>query len=103
VSAIIDDIKDKYSQDVVVELLDNLKDMGFKYATDLGFSFGMKDCNVDFDIKSRIKEIEEKDLQLQENYLQGLITEKEKVKISTEMWNDFATKIADEAWDAQLE
>jgi hypothetical protein len=34
--------------------------MGFKYATDLGFSFGMKDCNVDFDIKSRIKEIEEK-------------------------------------------
>jgi hypothetical protein len=25
VSAIIDDIKDKYSQDVVVELLDNLK------------------------------------------------------------------------------
>ncbi len=99
VSAIIDDIKDKYSQDVVVELLDNLKDMGFKYATDLGFSFGMKDCNVDFDIKSRIKKIEEKDLQLQENYLQGLITEKEKVKISTEMWNDFATKIADEAWE----
>lgn len=99
VSNIIDNIKDKYSMEVVVELLDNLKEIGFKYATDLGFSFGMEDCNVDFDVESRIKEMESKDLQLQENYLQGLITEKEKIKISTEMWNDFASKIADEAWE----
>ena len=37
----------------------------------------MKDCNVDFDIKSRIKEIEEKDLQLKK-LSTGLITEKKK-------------------------
>ncbi len=99
ISKIVEEIKDRYSLDVVVELLDNLKLMGFKYATDLGFSFGTEDCKVDFDIKGRIKEVEDKDLQLQENYLQGLITEKEKVNISTEMWNDFASDLADEAWE----
>jgi len=99
VSNIVEDIKDKYSLDVVVELLDNLKDLGFNYATDLGFSFGTEDCKLDFDVKSRIKEMEEKDIQLQENYLQGLITEKEKVNISTEMWNDFSSDLADEAWE----
>ena len=39
----------------MVELLDDLKILGFKYATDLGFSFSMEDCKVDFDLKSRIK------------------------------------------------
>ncbi len=96
---IVEEIKDRYSLDVVVEFLDDLKLLGFKYATNLGFSFAIEDCNVDFDVKSRIKEVEEKDLQLQENYLQGLITEKEKINISTEMWNDFASDLADEAWE----
>ena len=99
VSKIVDDIKDKYPLEVVVELLDNLKDLGFNYATDLGFSFGTEDCKLDFDVKSRIKKMEEKDIQLQENYLQGLITEKEKINLSTEMWNDFSSALADEAWE----
>jgi len=99
ISDIVEDIKDKYSLEVVVELLDNLKMMGFNYATDLGFSFAIEDCKIDFDVDTGIKEMEEKDLQLQENYLQGLITEKEKINLSTEMWNDFANEIADEAWE----
>ena len=75
-----------------------MKALGFKYATDLAFSFAMEDCNVDFDIKSEIKKIEEKDEQLQENYLQGLMTKKEKVNISTNMWDDFAEEISEKAW-----
>ncbi len=98
ISHIVEGIKDKYPLEVVVELLDNLKEMGFKFATNLGFSFGTEDCKVDFDVKLQIKEMEEKDIQLQENYLQGLITEKEKINLSTEMWNDFASDLADEAW-----
>ena len=99
VSGIVEEIKDKYPLEVVVELLDNLKDLGFSFATNLGFSFGTEDCRLDFDVKSRIKKMEEKDIQLQENYLQGLITEKEKINLSTEMWNDFSTDLADEAWE----
>jgi DNA-directed RNA polymerase subunit beta' len=98
ISDIVEDVKNRYPLEVVVELLDSLKSMGFKYATDLGFSFAIEDCNIDFEVETGIKGMEEKDLQLQENYLQGLITEKEKINLSTEMWNDFANDIAEEAW-----
>jgi len=98
ISDIVEDIKDRYPLEIVVELLDDLKVIGFNYATDLGFSFATEDCKVDFDVRMQIKEMEGKDIQLQENYLQGLITEKEKINISTEMWNDFSSDLAEEAW-----
>lgn len=98
VRKIVEEIKDIYPVEVVVKLLDDLKDIGFKYATDLGFTFAMEDCDIDMDLGSAIKDIEQKDLQLQENYLQGLSTEKEKVNQSIEMWQNFAEKSSDEAW-----
>lgn len=98
IKKIIDKIKSAEDLSVVVELLDNMKALGFKYATDLAFSFAMEDCDVDFDIKSEIKKIEDKDEQLQENYLQGLMTKREKVNISTNMWDDFADELAEMAW-----
>jgi len=98
VNTIIDDIKNSKPMEVVVELLDNMKLLGFKYATDLGFSFAMEDCNLDFNLDSELKKMEEKDEQLQENYLQGLMTKTEKINISTTMWDDFANELADEAW-----
>ena len=93
------DIKDNYAWGVLVETLDNLKELGFKFATDIGFTMAPEDCKIDFDLETRIKEMEEKDEQLQDNYLQGLITKKEKISLSTTMWNDFAKKLADEAWE----
>jgi DNA-directed RNA polymerase subunit beta' len=93
------DIKDNYEWDVLVETLDNMKGLGFKYATDIGFTMAPEDCKIDFDLETRIEEMEEKDEQLQDNYLQGLITEKERISLSTTMWNDFASELADEAWE----
>jgi DNA-directed RNA polymerase subunit beta' len=58
----------------------------------------MEDCNLDFNLESALKKMEEKDEQLQENYLQGLMTKNEKINISTAMWDDFANELADEAW-----
>ncbi|KKR05537.1 MAG: DNA-directed RNA polymerase subunit beta' [candidate division WS6 bacterium GW2011_GWF2_39_15] len=98
VGKIVDSVKANYPLEVVVKLLDDLKSLGFKYATNLGFSFAMEDCAVDFDLASQIKGMEEKDKQLQENYLQGLITDQEKNKLSTDMWNDFADASGEEAW-----
>jgi len=103
VNKIITEIKKENPLEVVVEILDNLKLLGFKYATDLGFSFAMQDCEVDFDLETEINKIEKKDEQLQENYLQGLMTKKEKIKISTNMWDDFAGELAEKAWEKLAE
>ncbi|MCD4811070.1 DNA-directed RNA polymerase subunit beta' [bacterium] len=96
---IANDLKDNYPWDLLVETLDNLKLLGFKYATDIGFTMAPEDCKIDFDLESRIAEMDKKDEQLQDNYLQGLITESEKINLSITMWNDFATELADEAWE----
>ncbi|MCA9374934.1 DNA-directed RNA polymerase subunit beta' [Candidatus Dojkabacteria bacterium] len=100
VDGLITDIKDKYDNEVVVKLLDDLKMLGFKYATNLAFSFGMEDCKVDIDLKTKIHEMEKKEEQLQENFLQGLSTEKEKRNLATKMWNDFTDQLSEEAWDS---
>lgn len=100
IDTLISDIKNKYDNEVVVKLLDDLKMLGFKYATNLGFSFSMEDCKVDIDLKSKIHEVEKKEEQLQENYLQGLSTEKEKRNIATKMWNDFTDQLSEEAWES---
>jgi DNA-directed RNA polymerase subunit beta' len=93
------DIKDNYEWEVLVQTLDDLKALGFKFATDIGFTMAPEDAKLDFDLGDRIAEMETKDEELQENYLQGLITEKEKFNLSITMWNDFASQLADEAWE----
>jgi DNA-directed RNA polymerase subunit beta' len=97
---IIEDIKTKYSADLVTELLDKLKSIGFKYATELGYSFSMSDCKIGLNVSEQIAGLEDKDKVLQENYFQGLVTATEKKKISVSMWNDFADRIAEDAWKA---
>jgi len=97
---VLKEIHENYEHKVLVGLLDDFKDLGFKYATDLGFSFGMSDCKVDIDLKARIGSVEKKDEQLQENYLQGLLTHDEKVKLSVDMWDEFTDELADEAWNS---
>ncbi len=99
VNKIVDEIKSQYPLETVVKVLDDLKEIGFKFATDLGFSFAMEDCEVDIDLAEGISQMEEKDLQLQENYLQGLSTEEEKIKQSVDMWNDFADSMSEKAWE----
>ncbi len=99
ITEIIERINDNYPKDFVVDWLDEMKTLGFKYATDLGFSFAMEDCGIEYDVKSEIEEMEDKDNKLQENYLQGLMTLDEKTKLSVNMWNDFADEVAEEVWN----
>ena len=99
VGKLVADIYEKYDEEVVVPLLDDLKELGFKYATDLGFSFAMEDCKVDMDLESRIKQMEEKDEQLREYYMQGLMSQSEMINKSVDMWVDFADELSDEAWN----
>ncbi len=99
IKKILEEIKNNYPLEILPKLLDELKRLGFKYATDLGFSFAMEDCDLDLGLEKRIGEMEEKDKELEEHYLQGLITEKEKSSLSTNEWLNFADELQDEAWE----
>ncbi len=82
----------------IVKLIDDLKDIGFKYSTQSGISAGIFDCVVYPSKDNIIKESNEKANQLEKNFLEGLITQEEKRRLVKEIWLDTAEEVTDLTW-----
>jgi DNA-directed RNA polymerase subunit beta' len=82
----------------IVKLVDDLKDIGFKYSTQSGISSGIFDCLIYPEKERIIKESNEKANQLEKNFIQGLITEEEKRRLAKEIWLETAEELADLTW-----
>jgi len=91
---------DELEKEEIVELIDNLKDLGFKGATLSGLSVGVFDCKVIDEKKKIIEESNKRAAKIEENYSQGLITEEEKQRLSNELWMDTTDEIAKKTWNA---
>ncbi len=79
-------VYDKYGQDKTAEIADELKDLGFQYATRSGISMGMGDF---VEIKGMDKAVEagdERTKAISEQYEQGFITEEERHRLTVETW-----------------
>lgn len=100
--SIIDIIKkaiNLYEPEIVADLVDKIKDLGFEYLTISGLSVSVSD-NVMIDEKDNIiKSAEDKVNEIQENFNQGLITEDEKRRLSFEVWMETTEEIANKTWD----
>ena len=85
------------SHDKTVALLDDIKDIAFKYITASGSSWGMDDIQK-LDVKKElIQEGEQKVLEIKEQYNQGLLTNNERYIKVIEVWNEIKNKIYTEA------
>lgn len=88
------EIWDTFGQDVTVEFLDKIKDLGFHYATVSGVSFGMDDVVVPTEKGGIITEAEK---QIEENkklFNDGLLTEYERRSKAIEIWNKTKFQLA---------
>ena len=74
-------------------MLDKLKDVGFKYATQSGTTIAMKDIVVPPQKQSLLSAADTKISRLDEQYLEGLITEPERYKASVAIWTDVSEKM----------
>ena len=74
-------------------MLDKLKDLGFKYATQSGTTIAMKDIVVPPQKQSLLSAADTKISRLDEQYLEGLITEPERYKASVAIWTDVSEKM----------
>jgi DNA-directed RNA polymerase subunit beta' len=78
----------KYGQDKTAEIADDLKDIGFQYATKSGLSMGMSDFS---DIKGLDKIMdsgENKAAQISAQFEQGFITDEERYRLTVDNWLD---------------
>ncbi len=82
----------------VTKLVDDIKDLGFKYLTISGLSVAVSDNIMIKEKDEIIRQAEEKVNQIQENYNQGLITEEERKRLSFDVWMKTTEEIADKTW-----
>lgn len=83
----------KYGAQETIQLIENLKKIGFQYATEAGISIGIDDLKIPR-LKTKVIEIVEKKNQIIEiNYLKGNLTELEKQQQFVEEWNLVSNKL----------
>ena len=84
---------------VAVELLDSVKDLGFKYATLFGATIGLSDMIVPEAKKELIEEANERQAQVVEQYNEGQITQEERYNRVIEVWTETNEKLTNVLMD----
>ena len=84
---------------VAVELLDSVKDLGFKYATLFGATIGLSDMIVPESKKELIEEANEKQAVVFKQYHDGQITQEERYNRVIELWTETNEKLTNVLMD----
>ncbi len=92
---IIRDILEYYGQEFTAGVLDELKELGFKYATASGYSWGMGGLPEVTGKKGLIEEGDKRILEVENYYSQGLLTQSERHSQIIKIWTEIKDRIAD--------
>lgn len=92
------EILDKYDNKATVNFLNKVEEFGFKYATVSGLTVSMDDFLISDQKDILLKEVEQKDDHLTNDYYAGLLTNLERKRLSEKLWMDLIEKVADETW-----
>ncbi len=82
-----------YGKQATSKVLDNIKNLGFRYATQSGTTIAIKDIMTPPQKQPLLAAADQKINRLDEQYLQGMITEQEKYAASIEIWTDVNEKM----------
>ena len=77
----------EHDSDVTVNMLDTIKDLGFRYATRFGATIGMEDIIIPETKKQLITKANAQVEEIQNQYLQGHITNEERYNRVVEEWS----------------
>ncbi len=79
-----------------IELLDKIKDLGFKYATLAGLSFGLTDLKIPARKNEIIESTEKKVSKIYKNYDEGVLTEGERYNQVIDAWTNARVEVTSE-------
>jgi len=88
IGKLVDRLMEKYPKDKVVQIIDDLKDLGFYYATHSGLSFSLDDIIIPKDKKRIIAQTEKEVDEITSQYRKGLITEEERSSMIINRWTE---------------
>jgi len=81
---------------VTPRFLDNLKNLGFKYATQAGISISIDDIRVPDTKVEHVKKSKKDVIEVQKQFSQGLLTEQERYNKIIDIWTEVNNKLGTE-------
>jgi len=98
VSKISSNILKKYDGDEAVKFLNQIEQLGFKFATASGFSIGIEDFVINPEKDKMLKGIEDKEQELLNYYNDGLVTYQERRRLFETMWLKLVSDVSAATW-----
>ena len=89
-----------YGLEKTVPMLDELKDLGFLYATKAGFTVSIDDLIIPGNKEELVETARQGVIEVEQQYLDGAITNGERYNKVVAIWSDVTEKIADEMFEA---
>ena len=86
----------RYGLETTVKMLDEIKSLGFRYATRAGLSIGIDDMVIPDNKKTLVRDADKSVIAVQQQYLDGAITNGERYNKVIEIWSAITEKVADE-------
>jgi DNA-directed RNA polymerase subunit beta' len=86
---------DRYPRSEVAEMLDGIKDLGFRFATKAGLTIGLDDVKTPADKAKILEEYEERAEKIQNQYLKGVVTDEERRQELIEIWTEATERVTD--------
>jgi len=90
------------SLEVVVKLIDDIKDCGLKYGTKSGHSVALSDIEVPKEREALLQKGKDAVIKIDKNFKRGLITKKESQRLIEDIWNEITSDVDEAVW-ANLE
>ncbi|MDA1297098.1 MAG: DNA-directed RNA polymerase subunit beta' [Chloroflexi bacterium] len=89
----------QYGRELTAISLDKIKDLGFRYATQSGTTIAIKDILTPPQKQPLLAAADQKINRLDEQYMEGMITQQEKYEASIEIWTDVNEKMTNAVRD----
>ncbi len=87
------------SLDVVIKLIDNIKDLGLEYGTNSGHSVSLSDIDIPEERDELIEKGKEAVAKIDKNFKRGLITRKEAQRLTEDTWIEVTSDVDSAVWD----
>jgi DNA-directed RNA polymerase subunit beta' len=89
-----------FGPEETVEMLDELKSLGFYYATRAGFTVGIDDLIIPENKETLVERAREEVIRVEQQYRDGAITNGERYNKVVAIWSDVTEKVADEMFES---
>ncbi|MEA2090763.1 MAG: DNA-directed RNA polymerase subunit beta', partial [Campylobacterota bacterium] len=94
INEVVDYVQKHGGIGVTATFLDNLKDLGFKHATEAGVSISIDDIRIPDEKEAKVTESKNRVMEIQKQFEAGLLTEQERYNKIIDVWTDTNNTLA---------